>query len=73
MAQKLFEYAVLFHPKRSKKQEEEEAQGPKSTLLVDVTRILAKDEKVVGMLAVKQIPDSYSEKLDQVEIIVRPF
>lgn len=68
----LFEYAILYHPKPSK-----DANGndttPKSEIVKPVTTILATSDKQVGILAARQIPDEYLDKLDQVEIIVRPF
>jgi len=69
---KLFEYAVIFHPK------EKDAAGnaletKKSIIVTDVTRVLATSDKEVGMLAAKSIPDEYSDKLDDVEIVIRPF
>lgn len=66
---KLYEYAVLYHPKASKKDEE---PGP-STVIVDVTRVLCQDEKEAAMLAARAIPAEYTDKLAQVEIAVRPF
>ena len=66
---KIYEYAVLFHP-RKKKDDEKQAL---STLIVDVTRVVASDEKAVAMLAARSIPEEYVEKLDQVEIAIRPF
>jgi hypothetical protein len=69
---KLFEYAVIHHPK-----ERRDAMGndvtPKDQILKDVTRILANTDKEVGMLASREIPPDYLDKLDEVEIVVRPF
>jgi hypothetical protein len=45
----------------------------KSIVVTDVTRVLATSDKEVGMLAAKSIPDEYSDKLDDVEIVIRPF
>lgn len=72
MAQKLYEYAVLFHPRPTKKDRDEGAETS-STLITAPTAILAKDEKVAALVAARSIPDKYSQKLDQVEIIIRPF
>src|SRR3990167_7912074 len=54
---KLFEYAILYHPKVIKPPE----------------FVLAKDDKEVAIRASRAIPDEYLAKLDQVEIVVRPF
>lgn len=76
MSGKLFEYVILYHPRRPKAPkagaEEEETSG-ESKILVDLTRVVARDEKAVGMMAAKKIPDEYDSRLDQVEILIRPF
>lgn len=69
---KLFEYAVLYHPKKTKK-DEEDGKTVKTQLLIDVKRVLANDEKEVVMLAAREIPADYVDKLSQVEVAVRPF
>lgn len=66
--QKLFEYAILWHP--NDKQEEE---GQKSKILAPPTHFLASSEKAASMTAATKIPNGYEEDLDQIEIIVRPF
>lgn len=68
---KLFEYAVLYHPKPKKVDGVE--QKEKSKLLVDVSRVLAADDKEVAILAARGIPEEYIDQLDRVEIVVRPF
>lgn len=69
---KLFEYAVLYHPKAKKVKEGEESGG-RSVLIVDVTRVLAGEASEVAMLAARAIPAKYEKLLDQVEVVVRPF
>lgn len=69
---KLFEYAVLFHPK-AKKDLAGNEETTKSSILTDVTRILAASPDEVSILAARSIPTDYLDKLDQVEIVVRPF
>jgi hypothetical protein len=66
---RLFEYAVIHHPKPAKKDEE----APASKLIVDVTRVLCTDEKAAAMRAARAIPTEYAEKLEEVDIAVRPF
>lgn len=68
MAGKLFEYAVLFHPVTKK-----DEQPEKSKILVDVKRVLAGTDKEVAILAAREIPEEYLDKLEQVEIVVRSF
>jgi hypothetical protein len=41
--------------------------------LTDVTRILAVTLEEVSILAARTIPEEYLDKLEQVEIVVRPF
>lgn len=69
MKLKLFEYAVLLHPEMDK----DDKPIGKSSILKEMTRLLAKDEQQIGMLAAREIPKEHIEHLDRVEIIVRPF
>lgn len=69
---KLFEYAVIYHPIATKDQKDA-GENPKDVLLVDVTRILAGNDKEAAMLAARAIPETYTDKLDRVEIALRPF
>jgi hypothetical protein len=69
---KIYEYAVIHHPIPTKEQQER-GEKPKSVLIVDVTRVLARDDKEASMLAARSIPDEYTDKLDRVEIALRPF
>ena len=64
----LFTYAILFHPT-----EKEVEEGKKSELIVPPETILAQSEETAGMLIIKQIPDKYNDKLEQVEVLIRPF
>jgi hypothetical protein len=70
---KLFEYAVLYHPREKKDAAGNPIESKKSIVVTDVTRVLATSDKEVGMLAAKAIPDEYNDKLDDVEIVIRPF
>lgn len=69
---KLFEYCVLFQPK-----ETQDAQGndttAKSVVLKPITSILASSDREVSIIAGRGIPDEYLDKLDQVEVVIRPF
>jgi hypothetical protein len=69
---KLFEYAVLHHPK-PKKDVAGNEEPTKSSILTDVTRVLAASPEEVSILAARSIPSDYLDKLEQVEIVVRPF
>jgi hypothetical protein len=65
----LYEYAVICQPKLDKEGEVVE----KGEVVVPVTAVLAKDEQQVNLLAARQIPEEYTEILDRVQVVVRPF
>jgi hypothetical protein len=69
---RLFEYAILYHPLRTKA-DEDEGREPKSQLLVQPTPLLANDQQEATLVAARQIPDAYLDKLSSVEIAIRPF
>jgi hypothetical protein len=69
---KLFEYACIYNPLPTREQQER-GEKPKAVLIVDVTRTLANNDKEAMMLAARSIPDDYSDKLDLIEIAIRPF
>lgn len=69
MKLKLFEYAILLHPVVDK---DGKADG-KTTIVKDPSRVLAKDDQQVGMLAAREVPVEHMEYLERVEIVVRPF
>ena len=72
MAGKIFEYAVIYHPKAKKVGDESVTDS--SVIVVDVKRVVAKDEKTVAIMAAREIPEEYlNGKLEQVEIAIRPF
>ena len=68
MKQKLFQFAILFHPN-----ENEMKEGKKSEVLVEPKTILATDQAAALLAAARQIPESHDSKLDQIEIAMRPF
>ena len=68
---KLFEYAVLYHPKR-KKDDVEAGNWPKSSVVVPPTTVIGVDTEI-PMIAARAIPVEYQDKLEDVEIVVRPF
>lgn len=65
---KLYEYAVIYTPPKQK----DEPQG-RAVLVVDVKRVLAETDAEVSILAARAIPDEYTDKLDNVQIAIRPF
>lgn len=68
----LFEYAIIYHPKTVKDALGNETQGH-DELLVKPTFVLAKSDKEVAMRAAREIPDAYLDKLERIEVCVRPF
>jgi len=66
---KLFEYAILWHP--TEKQMEDD--NKKTEVLQHPEVVLAEDEAVAQMLAIKKIPDTYLDQLTQIEVLIRPF
>lgn len=69
---KLFEYSVLYHPKPTKEQHDR-GEEPKSELLIPPTSLLASSQDQVSVLAARAIPATHVDKLEDVEIVVRPF
>ena len=69
---KLFEYAILYHPKTIKDAQGNETQGP-DLLVKPPTFVMAASDKEAAMRAARKIPAEYIEKLEQVEVCVRPF
>ena len=71
---KLFEYAIIHHPRPKRAKEGESEDRPRSVLLNGgLKHVVAVDEKEVGMIAAREIPPEFMDKLDEVEIVVRSF
>lgn len=66
---RVFEYVIVHRP--VVKEGEKQTNFP--AIIVNPSVILAKDEKVAQMMAVKAIPDAYTSLLEEVEITIRPF
>jgi len=71
MTGRIFEYVVLYHPK-PKKVGDDTVTDP-SQIVVDVKRVVATDDKTVAIMAAREIPETYLDRLEQVEIAIRPF
>jgi hypothetical protein len=69
---KLFEYAVLYHPKPTKEQNDR-GETPKSEVLIEPKSVLATTPEQVSVLAARSIPVTHVDKLEDIEIVVRPF
>ena len=69
---KLFEYAVLFHPKTLKDNAQNDITPP-SKIIVPHAVALFTTEKEAGLKASRAIPAEYEDKLEDCEVLVRPF
>jgi hypothetical protein len=69
---KLYEYAVLHHPK-AKRDVAGNEEPVKSKIITDVTRVLAVTPEEVSIVAARTIPEEFLDRIDQIEIVVRPF
>jgi hypothetical protein len=69
---KLFQVAILYHPKATKDQNER-GEVPKSVIVKAPEHVLATTDREAGIRAAKGLPDDYLDKLEDVEILVRPF
>jgi hypothetical protein len=72
MSAKLFQYAIIHQPKVVRDAQGNETQPP-ARIVVEPTWVLAKTEQWVAMKAAKAIPDDLNDKLDEVDVAVRPF
>lgn len=62
MNQILFQFAILLHPPKQN-----------SVLLVPPQTILASKQSTVEIYAARLISDEYLDRLDQIEILIRPY
>ena len=71
---KLFEMAILYHPRTKKNPTTGEELESKASIIVAAPKtIVAVSEKEVGIRAAKEIPAEYDDKLEDIEILIRPF
>lgn len=66
--QALFEYYVAYIPS-----DEERKKGETEKLVLSVRSAFAASEQAIVMAASREIPDEYADKLDRLEVRVRPF
>jgi hypothetical protein len=60
---KLFEYAILWHPK----------DGGASQIVKQPTTIIAPGDRTAALMAARAIPETHLDKIDEIEVLVRPF
>lgn len=68
----LFEYAIIYHPAQTK-EDKDKGIDTKSILVQAPKTVLASNPESVSILAARDIPEEYTDRLDKVEIVVRPF
>lgn len=78
MKGKLFQYAILFHPNTQASEileglQSGDVERKPSEMLVQPKWIVAQSEDEVKILAARDIPAEYTSKVDQLELLVRPF
>jgi hypothetical protein len=69
---KLYQYAVLYHPKPTK-----DAMGndttPPSEIVLPITAALAGSDQEMTIVAARGIPEKFLTHLDEIEIIILQF
>lgn len=65
---KLFQYALIF-----KEVDKDNKFTGKGKIIQEITSILAIDQQAASFQAATNVPVEYKDKLDQVELVIRPF
>lgn len=65
---KLFQYAVIYDPKKVEGEKQE-----KAVVIVPITAILAENENSAMLIAARSIPAEYVDKISECEVAIRPF
>ena len=63
----LFQYAVILD------EFDDDGDLTDSTLVVELTTVLAKDDEAAAMRAARAIPTEHEDHLDDCRVVVRPF
>jgi len=63
-----YQYVIILRASK-----EERKDGKKDEIIQDLKSVMAKSEQVVGMMAVREIPEAFTDKLEQIDIVIRPF
>lgn len=61
---KLFQYAVIGTTTED---------PPQTVRVIEISSKMAKDEETLRLWIAREIPDQWADKLDQLEVLVRPF
>lgn len=65
---KAFEFLIIENPTKAERE-----AGVRSKILIGPNCVLAPDERGAAMLAGREIPSDKLDKLDCLEVAVRPF
>ncbi len=65
---KVFQYVIFLTPNNENKDTPE-----KPKILVEPKTVLASTEQQAGILASRDIPEEYIDRLEEVNVVVRPF
>ena len=65
---KVYEYCVVYIPTAREKKD-----GAIAEIIIKPNVLLADKESTASLKAAREIPEKYVNKLDQVEIKIRPF
>jgi hypothetical protein len=63
-----FQFCAVLHPTS-----DERKRGDAPKLIVKPDTLLARDEQQASMLAGRLIPEEFIDKIDRVELFIRPF
>lgn len=69
---KLWEVSVLYHPKPKRNNAGEDITEP-TVIVMKPEFMLAATEKEVGIRVSRLIPKEYDDKIEDVEVSIRPF
>jgi len=65
---RVYEYVIFLDPKKEEGKPEEKAK-----ILVDRKTVLATSDKQAGIIASRDIPEEYIDRLEEIEVALRPF
>ena len=68
----LFEYIIIHRPPTTQ-QDRDAGKKAKPVVLVDLKRVFAEGQQQANMMAVRDIPSEFVDKLEEVDIVLRPF
>jgi len=67
-----FDVLALYHPQPTKDQHER-GETPKSEVIIQPHLVVATSQEIAGTMVAREIPEEYVDKLERVEVFVRPF